>query len=154
MRLLRKAIERYDVRLWSYALMPNHVQFVVVPNAGSIRLGLYTVAHGKYARVVQCALALQSGHLWQADIDHPRMDDNHLVNGIPYVESQSRASRVGHVSAEDYPWSSAAARLRFETRHLRSFLTISRWSHKYRIGRPALAGIESEEETPQNTRMH
>src|SRR5262245_47142144 len=31
LRLLRKAIERHDVWLWSYSLMPNHVHLVAVP---------------------------------------------------------------------------------------------------------------------------
>src|SRR2546423_184317 len=32
LRLLRKAIERYYVRLWSYSLMPNHIHLVAVPD--------------------------------------------------------------------------------------------------------------------------
>src|SRR5262245_24985080 len=33
LRLLRRAIERYQVRLWSYALMPNHVHLVAIPRS-------------------------------------------------------------------------------------------------------------------------
>ncbi len=107
-RLLRKAIERYEVRLWSYALMPNHVHLVVVPNRAESLPRAIHWAHGMYAQYFNARWALV-GHLWQGRYRSSAMDEHHLLNGIRYVERNPvRAGLVRR--AEDYSWSSAAAR--------------------------------------------
>jgi putative transposase len=49
LRLLRKAIERHGVLLWSYSLMPNHVHLVAVPERQESLGKAMHWAHGNYA---------------------------------------------------------------------------------------------------------
>jgi len=107
LRLLRKALERYHVWLWSYALMPNHIHLVAVPERSDSLGRAIQWAHGKYAEVFNVRYELV-GHLWQGRFRSSVMDEHHLFNGVRYVERNPvRAGLVDR--AEDYMWSSAAA---------------------------------------------
>ena len=142
LRLLRKAIERYDLRLWSYALMPNHVHLVVVPEREESLGRAIQWAHGKYVEFFNCRYDTV-GHLWQGRFRSSVMDEYHLFNGVRYVERNPvRAGLVRR--AEEYPWSSAAARCGLRSDTLISddlpFLgEIKDWSGW-------LSGVESQEE--------
>jgi putative transposase len=108
LRLLQKAIVRYFVQLWSYSLMPNHVHLVAVPlRSESLGKAIHW-AHGTYAEYFNARYST-GGHLWQGRYRSSVMDEHHVLNGVRYVERNPvRAGMVRR--AEDYPWSSAAAR--------------------------------------------
>jgi putative transposase len=142
LRLLQKAIVRYEVLLWSYSLMPNHVHLVAVPQRKESLARAIHWAHGTYADYFNARYSLV-GHLWQGRYRSSVMDEHHLLNGIRYVERNPvRAGLVAR--AEDYPWSSAAARcgLRFDpliSDDLPLLADITDWSSW-------LAGVESEDD--------
>lgn len=141
-RLLRTANERYDVRLWAYSLMPNHVHLIAVPERQESLAKALHWAHGQYAAYFNARCGLV-GHLWQGRFRSSVMDENHLVNGVRYVERNPvRAGIV--LQAEDYPWSSAAARCGLRADPLISddlplLNAVANWSSW-------LAGVESKEE--------
>ena len=107
LRLLRKYAHRHKLRIWAYALMPNHTHIVAVPNGEESLSDAIQCADGTYATLFN-ALYETSGHLWEGRFFSCVMDEMHLWNAIRYVERNP--VRAGLVSrAEDYRWSSAAA---------------------------------------------
>jgi REP-associated tyrosine transposase len=83
---------KYEVAIWAYCLMTNHVHFIAVPaTAGALAL-TFRDAHQAYASWLNRKMG-ESGHLWQA---------------VRHVERNPvRAKQVPR--AEDWAWSSAAA---------------------------------------------
>jgi putative transposase len=142
LRLLRKAITRYEVRIWSYCLMPNHIHLVAVPNRQDSLGRAMHWAHGKYAEFFNIRYGTV-GHLWQGPYRASAMDEHHVLNGSRYVERNP--VRAGMVCrAEDYAWSSAAARCGLRRDSLISddfplLKEVRDWSSW-------LAGVESDEE--------
>ncbi|HLH32382.1 MAG TPA: transposase [Terriglobia bacterium] len=107
LRLLRKATELYEVRIWSYALMPNHVHLIAVPERETSLSEAIQWAHGKYAELFN-SLYDTVGHLWQGRFGSSALDEQYLLNAVRYVERNPvRAGLVAR--AEDFLWSSAAA---------------------------------------------
>src|SRR5262245_6286976 len=142
LRLLRKAIERHSVLLWSYSLMANHVHLVAVPERQESLGKALHWAHGNYAGYFNARYDTV-GHLWEGRFRSSVMDEHHLFNGIRYVERNPVRARLV-LRAEDYPWSSPAARCGLRGDALISddlplLLEIQDWSNW-------LAGVESEEE--------
>ncbi len=114
LRLLRKAAERYGVRVYDYALMPNHIHVIAVPKREESLSEAFQWADGKYAEIFN-GLYDQVGHLWQGRFKSSPMDEDHMFNAVRYVlRNPVRAGLVAR--AEDYRWSSAAAKcgLRFD----------------------------------------
>jgi putative transposase len=107
LRLLRKYCQRFELRLWAYTLMPNHVHLVAVPPNEQSLSEMIQCVDGTYA-VLFNGLYDKSGHLWEGRFFSSVMDETYLLNAIRYVERNPvRAGLV--LRAEDYPWSSAAA---------------------------------------------
>ena len=114
----------YDLEIWAYCLMPNHVHLVCVPmQLDSLARTLHTV-HMKYARYFNKKRD-SVGHLWQGRFFSCALDERHLYAAVRYVERNP--VRAGIVSAAgDYPWSSAKAHIAGEGNDVlsgRCFLT-------------------------------
>jgi len=109
--LLYKYKERYNFKLYSFCLMPNHVHLVIEVGIPSL---LKKVLHGlnlsysqyfnfKYDKV---------GHLWQDRFKSRLIEkDNYLLGCINYIENNPlRAGLVSRI--KEYPWSSYIYRQR------------------------------------------
>lgn len=84
--------------------MTNHVHLIVVPERENSMAEALGRAHMQYSRRVNRDHGW-SGHLWANRYHSTPMDDQHLWEGVRYVElNPVRARMVAH--AEDYPWSS------------------------------------------------
>lgn len=102
---LSKYLEKYEIRLYSYCLMSNHVHLILVPNSRQSLSKCLHDLHGLYADYFNGKYGV-SGHLWQGRFFSCVLDDSHLWNAIRYVERNP--VRSGLVTrAELYPWSSA-----------------------------------------------
>ncbi len=103
--LLAESVERVEVRLLAYCIMPNHFHLVVWPRGdGDLSRWmqwLLTAHVRRYHRHYQ-----GSGHVWQGRFKaFPIQQDEHLLTVLRYAERN--ALRGGLVErAEDWPWSS------------------------------------------------
>jgi len=108
-RLLAGFCAKFQVAVWAYCLMPNHVHLILVPADAAGLSRALSEAHKRYARMVNFRSEWR-GHLWQERFHSFVMDEAHLLAAARYVElNPVRAGLVA--AAEQWPWSSARAHL-------------------------------------------
>ncbi len=100
-------LQRYEIRILAYCLMPNHVHFVVVPLTGSALSRFFCEVHKRYARRTN-SLNDWKGHLWQQRFYSVVMDERHSAAAMRYVELNPVRAQLAR-RAIDWPWSSARA---------------------------------------------
>ena len=107
--LLAEWCRRFAVAVWAYALMPNHIHLIVVPeSAGGLRRAIGET-HRRYTRQVNEVHGWR-GHLWQGRFSSFVMDDRYALAAARYIElNPVRAGLVAR--PEDYLWSSARAHI-------------------------------------------
>ena len=107
LQLLRGYALRFEMSVWGYALMSNHVHLIVVGrNRSSIPRAVGN-AHREFSRL-RNKRGLVTGHLWANRYFSTALDEPHLWAAIRYVElNPVRAGIVGDATA--YAWSSARA---------------------------------------------
>lgn len=104
--LLSEWSRRYNVAIWSYCLMPNHVHLILVPSSEDGLCRAVGEVNRRYTRRVNFREGWR-GYLWQGRFASFVMDESHLISATRYVERNPvEASLVA--SAVDWPWSSAA----------------------------------------------
>ena len=109
LKLLAEWCARFDVAIWAYCLMPNHVHLVAVPETTGGLSRALGEAHRRYTRYVNFREGWR-GHLWQERFASFVMDERHLLAALRYVElNPVRAGLVERPG--DYRWSSARAHL-------------------------------------------
>ena len=102
---LREYTERYNIDIWAYCLMPNHVHFVCVPNAENALSRAFNTLHMRYAQYFNGKRAAR-GHLWRGRFMSCALDDKSVHEEVRFIENNP--VRIGITArAEDYPWSSA-----------------------------------------------
>jgi putative transposase len=100
--------KKHRTFIWSYSLMGNHVHHIAVPEREDSLAETIKEAHGEYTTYFNFKYGLV-GHAWQERFKSFPMDEAYYRNAIRYVECNP--VRAGIVKrAEDYLWSSAAAR--------------------------------------------
>jgi putative transposase len=107
--LLGEQTTKYEVQVWAYCLMPNHVHLILVP-AHADALGLAVgEAHRRYTNFIN-ARGRWTGHLFQSRFASVVLDDDHFVRAVRYVSLNPVRARL--VSApEHWCWSSVRAHL-------------------------------------------
>lgn len=103
--LLGQTLERYEVDLYAYCLMPNHYHLVVkAVNSEDLSNGMrwFSTTHvRRYHKHYKT-----SGHLWQGRYKSFVIeDDDHLLTTVRYVEGNPVRARLV-TSAIDWVWSS------------------------------------------------
>ncbi len=101
----------YEVRVYAWCLMTNHIHLIVEPSENTAGLGqLMKRLSGRQTRYVN-RLKGRSGTIWESRYkSSPIQTDEYLLACIRYVElNPVRAQIVTH--AEDYKWSSYNARM-------------------------------------------
>lgn len=111
--LAKEYADRYQIDIWAYCLMPNHVHFVCVPRLpGGLSKGFNTL-HMRYAQYFHKKKGL-TGHLWKGRFQSCLLDDPSCFEEIRFIENNP--VRAGLVERpEEYPWSSARGHLIGET---------------------------------------
>jgi putative transposase len=102
---LKEYSDKYNLDIWAYCLMNNHVHFVCVPEKEDSLSRTFNMLHMRYAQYVN-RRKHASGHLWQGRFYSSILDERHTCAAVRYVENNP--VRAGIVEeAEDYRWSSA-----------------------------------------------
>lgn len=110
LRILREQAQRYQLQIWAYCLMDNHVHLIVVPEEKSSLARGIGETHRRYTRYINHREGWK-GYLWQGRFASFPLDEGYLYAAIRYVERNP--VRAGLVrNAEEYPWSSARAHVR------------------------------------------
>lgn len=107
--LMGEWCRKYDVAIWAWCLMPNHVHLIVVPQTMTGLARAIGEAHRRYTRRINFRENWR-GHLWQDRFASFPMDEFHLLAAVRYIEMNPVAAAIATDPA-DYPWSSARAHL-------------------------------------------
>ncbi len=106
--ILEQAVEKYDMRLLSYCLMPNHFHLVLYPRKDgdlSKFMNWLTLTHTQRRHVLMGTTG--EGHLYQGRYkSFICQDDTHFISLVRYVERNAKKSRLVK-KAENWRWSSA-----------------------------------------------
>ena len=109
LRILRKQSQKYGVDYWAYCLMDNHVHLIAVPETEESLARAIGETHRRYTCIINLRKGWR-GYLWQGRFSSFLLDSSYLYSAVRYVERNP--VRAGIVKrAEDYPWSSAKARV-------------------------------------------
>ncbi len=96
---------KYNLNIFAYCLMNNHVHFVVAPMEKADLAEVFKTVHMRYANYINKQKQVK-GHLWQGRFYSCVLDDAHLYRAIRYVENNPvREKKVKN--AWEYKWSSA-----------------------------------------------
>ena len=112
LKVVEQAIERSEMRLLAYSVMPNHFHLVEWPTAdGQLSRCVAWMTNTHVQRYRTAHRTVGAGHLYQGRFkSFPVQSDDHLLAVIRYVERN--AMTAGLVTrAEDWRWSSLWARL-------------------------------------------
>ena len=102
--------DKYDLDIWAYCLMSNHVHYIGVPQKEDAMAQVFRVAHMRYTQDHNEKTG-HVGHLWQSRYFSCPLDDVHTIAAVRYV--QNNPVRAGLVaSPDDYMWSSCRAHLK------------------------------------------
>ena len=112
LKLMADWCGKYEVQIWAYCLMPNHIHMVAVPSKKeTLRLAIGET-HRRYTRRINFDKGWR-GHLWQERFSSFVMDEPHLLACLRYIENNPvRAKLVKQ--PEQWPWSSASAHIKAE----------------------------------------
>ncbi len=121
-RVLEQAVERFDMRLLAYCVMPNHWHMVVWPRkTGELSqfTGWLTLTHTQRWHAHRQSIG--AGHVYQGRFkSFPIQDDSHFFTVCRYVERNALRAKLVRC-AENWPWCSLA-RWKFGTPAEKSLL--------------------------------
>jgi len=102
---LKKAKKKYNILLYSYCLMPNHVHLLIEPESCISLSGFMHWLSRGYTAYFN-AKYIKVGHLWQGRFkSKPIVKGQYLINCAEYIEANPvRANITTDISG--YPWSS------------------------------------------------
>ena len=107
LKILKLQLNLFELKVWAYCLMDNHVCLIVVPQKeGGLTMAIGET-HRLYTRMVNFREKWK-GYLWQGRFSSFPLDSDYLYHCVRYVERNP--VRAGIVKrAEEYPYSSAKA---------------------------------------------
>lgn len=108
-RLLAEQCRKWDVTVWCYCLMPNHVHLICSPSSREGPSRALGEAHRRYAWEMNRRHGWV-GHLWQERFRSFAMDEVHLLCAVRYVLLNPIRAGLSE-SALSWPHSSARAHL-------------------------------------------
>ncbi|MBU1044612.1 MAG: transposase [Candidatus Omnitrophica bacterium] len=110
LRLLKFYSQKFNLKVVSYCLMPNHVHLIVIPEQKQSLAQAIGETHRNYTTIIN-KRELWTGYLWQGRFYSHVLDERYLIAAVRYVLlNPVRASLVG--KAKDYAWSSIKIHLK------------------------------------------
>ncbi len=107
--IMSKWLSHWEVEVWAYCLMPNHVHLVTVPPSKEALSSSIGEGHRRYSYIINSREGWR-GHLWQYRFASYPMDEAYLYAAVRYVELNPVRANLVQVPWE-YRWSSAKAHL-------------------------------------------
>ncbi|MGE4561205.1 MAG: transposase [Desulfobulbus sp.] len=107
--LMAEWCQQYNVAIWAWCLMPNHVHLIAVPSNENGLARAIGEAHRRYTRRINSREEWR-GHLWQERFASFPMDERYLLATARYIEMNPVAAKLVRRPG-DYSWSSARAHL-------------------------------------------
>ncbi len=105
--ILKLQAKLFQLQIWAYCLMDNHVHLIAVPMAEESLIRAIGETHQLYTRMINFREGWR-GYLWQGRFKSAPMDAKYVYAAVRYVERNP--VRAGLVQkAEQYLWSSAQA---------------------------------------------
>jgi len=97
--------KKYQLSIFAYCLMDNHVHFIVIPRKEDSLAKVFSISHMQYSQYFNKKKKV-SGHLWQGRFYSCVMDEDYLLTALRYVERNP--VRAGIVRKPwRWKWSSA-----------------------------------------------
>jgi len=110
LELMSEWCGKYQVVIWAYCLMPNHIHLIAVPAAKDGLNLAVGEAHRRYTRRINFREGWR-GHLWQGRFSSFIMDEPYLLACTRYIELNP--VRAGLVKKpEAWLWSSAGPHIK------------------------------------------
>ena len=107
--LMSQWCRKYQLDIWAWCLMPNHVHLIAVPHRQESLARAIGEAHRRYTRRINFREGWR-GHLWQERFASFPMDESYLLAAARYIEMNP--VQAGMVEKPwDYSWSSARAHM-------------------------------------------
>lgn len=107
--LMAQWCNKYNVALWAWCLMPNHIHLIAVPQTENGLARAIGEAHRRYTRRINFREKWR-GHLWQDRFASYPVDENYMLAVARYIEMNPVAAGLA-AAPGDYRWSSARAHL-------------------------------------------
>jgi putative transposase len=97
---------KFNVSVWSYCLMPNHIHLIAVPETeASLRVAIGE-AHRRYSVLIN-RRQKWTGHLWQGRFSSFPMDEIYLLAAAKYIEMNPVRANL---APDPYAWKWSSAR--------------------------------------------
>jgi putative transposase len=110
LELMSDWCRKYDVQIWAYCLMPNHIHLIAVPKTkDGLNLAIGE-AHRRYTRRINFREGWR-GHLWQGRFSSFIMQEPYLLACTRYVELNPVSAGLVK-KPEKWPWSSAGPHIK------------------------------------------
>lgn len=104
LRFLKEYSEKFQLKIVSYCLMPNHVHLIVIPQRHDSLASAIGDTHQKYTKMVNLRQDWR-GYLWQGRFSSYVLDERYLYTVLKYIFLNP--VKAGIVKkAEEYKWSS------------------------------------------------
>src|SRR5690606_23208677 len=98
------------VAVWAYALMPNHLHLLLVPEEPRGLARALGEAHRRYSSAVNMRQGW-TGYLWQGRFASCALGPEHTLAAARYIELNPVRAGLARTPAT-WPWSSARAHLK------------------------------------------
>ena len=105
LEFISKYAKDYDLKIYAFCLMTNHVHFIGVPEKSDSMALTFKYAHMRYSQYFN-RKHRNNGHLWQGRFFSCPLGEKHLAQAIRYVERNPARARMVKYPWE-YLWSSA-----------------------------------------------
>src|ERR1700733_830917 len=107
--MLAEQMQKANVEVWAYCLMPNHVHLILYPQDTKGLSRAVGAAHKRWANFIN-GRGRWRGHLFDGRFSSVAMDESHLIAAIRYVALNPVRARLV-ARAEEWKWSSVRAHL-------------------------------------------
>ena len=115
LKIMRQTCETFEVDIWSYCLIPNHIHLLAVPSTlESLTLAMGYL-HRQYTSYINSQYSW-TGYLWQGRYYSHPLDEEHTINTARYIELNPVEAKIV-TDPVKYKWSSARAHVLGENDH-------------------------------------